>query len=203
MNRNCLLRYAAGITGIILFFLAGCASTQPTRFYALNAIVPPGDYRKPVSENTDAVGIRLVSIPDYLDRPHIMSRTSQNQLKLSDFEKWAGSLKQDISRVLAENLSFLLSTDHIYMYPWKQAVPVAYLVEVDITRFDGMLGGSVSLKAQWTISGNDGRQLLATNRSDFSEQVDERSYEALVAAESRLLAKLSGEIADAIKSVSP
>ncbi len=200
---NCLsLRHAVYLSGIILIFLSGCASTGTSRFYTLNSI-NSADIQEKISlaDNAIAIGIGPVEIPDYLDRPQIVTRTSRNELKLSDFNRWAGSLKSDISRVLANNLSALLSIDSVHVYPWKKYVPVKYRIIVDITGFDGTPGGDVIFKANWTILGENGEKALISDSSNFSEKINGQGYNALVAAESLVLERLSRDIAAAIKSL--
>lgn len=195
-----LLRLRIMTAGFALIVLTACATTAPTNFYALNAIPIPVVSQEPESEEQGAIGIRKVTIPDYLDRPQVVTRTGENQLKISDFNKWAGSLKNDISRVLAENLSADLLTSRVYVYPWKKSIPVKYILAVDVTRFDGELGGEVTLKANWTIHGEDGKELLFLHTTVVSEKADRPGYEALVAAKSRLLSQLSRDIAYAIRA---
>jgi len=63
----------------------------------------------------------------------------------------------------------------------------------------GRLGDAVWLEVRWSIFGGPERKLLKTNRSSMREPVSGADYAALVAAQSRALAKLSQEIAEAIQ----
>ena len=186
----------------ILMMMAGCASTAPTRFYNLNPLISPETELTAVSTDQNiAIGVGPIEISDYLDRPNIVTRTGQNEIKISDFNKWAGSLENDISRVISENLSALLSTRRVYVYPFKSYFPLEYQIVVNITRFDGMPGGKVMLKADWTILGGKERNVILTDAASFSEQTDGRDYDSLIAAKSRILANLSRDIAAALKTV--
>lgn len=180
--------------------IAGCASTAPTRFYSLNSLASPEAEVNVLSTDQNiAIGVGPVEIPDYMDRPHIVTRTGQNEIKFSDFNKWAGSLNSDITFVISENLSALLSTRHVYAYPFKSYIPIDYQVVVNITRFDGMPGGEVRLKADWTILGGS-KKVILMDAVSFSEQTDGRDYDSLVAAKSRILTNLSRDIAAALKT---
>lgn len=203
MNNCFSVRFTAYLSGIFLIILSGCASTGPARFYTLNSI-SSADIQEKISlaDKSIAIGIGPVEIPDYLDRPQIVTRTSRNELKLSDFNRWAGSLKGDISRVLAKNLSALLSLNNVYVYPWKSYIPVNYQIIVDITGFDGTPGGDVFFKANWSILGENGKKALLSDSSSYSEQINGQGYNALVAAESRILERLCRDIAVAVKSLS-
>jgi uncharacterized lipoprotein YmbA len=72
-----------------------------------------------------------------------------------------------------------------------------YRVPVTVSRFDGSLGGRVTLWAQWTILGEGAKNLVLTKESLITEVVPGSDYVALAAAQSRALEKLSRDIATA------
>ena len=191
--------HQAGFLIVVLLIMTGCAGTAPTRYYNLSSLAVSDAANETASADQDiAIGVGPVEIPDYLYRPHIITRIGQNEIRVADFNKWAGSLKTDISRVIAENLSVLLSTGRVYVYPWKNYVPVKYQIVVNISRFDGSPGGDVVLKAQWTILDGKDRKVIVMDTAGFSEKTDGEDYDSLVAAKSRMLADLSREIAAAL-----
>jgi uncharacterized lipoprotein YmbA len=143
-----------------------------------------------------------IELPKYLDRPQIVTRTSRNELQLAEFNQWAEPLKDNISRVLADNLSILLSTDRIAIFPRKRFSPIEYQVAIEVIQFEGDPGRNATLTASWTIFGEDRKQVLLMKKSSFSESTDGPGYEALVSAKSRALGKLSQEIAEAIQAIS-
>jgi uncharacterized lipoprotein YmbA len=187
--------------GIYLLITGGCATTEPARFYTLSPLAIPGLEAEAAGEGI-AIGVGPIKLPEHLDRPQIVVRTSRNELKLAEFDRWAGSLGDDFSRVLAENLSILLSTHRVSLYPWRKSVPVEYQVVVDVARFDGDLGGNAALVARWTVFGGHNKKVLFMEKSRISEPSGGRGFEAMVAAQSRALGHLSREIADAIKALS-
>jgi hypothetical protein len=149
-----------------------------------------------------AIGVGPIKLPEHLDRPEIVTRTSSNQLELAEFDRWAGPLADDFNRALAVNLSILLSTDRVSIFPWRKSVPIEYQVVVDVARFDGELGGDVWLIARWTLLRGDDKKVLSMESSRISEPSSDRGYEAMVAAQSRALAHLSRKIARTIRSIS-
>src|SRR5262245_23853131 len=54
--------------------------------------------------------------------------------------QWAEPLPDNFSRVLAEDLSLLLATDHVAVFPRKGPVPMYYQMSVEVTRFLGAPG---------------------------------------------------------------
>ena len=187
---------------LFLLILGGCGSTQPSRFYTLHTIGnhDVGTQSTPADHNI-SVAIGPIDIPDYLDRPQIVSRTSQNELTLSEFDRWAGSLKDDIVRVLSKNLTQLLSQSSVSILPWGMYNASTYRVTVNIRRFDSMPEGNILLDAQWTIFGKGGMEIPHVRESIITEPVPAKTYDAKVSAMSGALAKLSSDIAEGIKGV--
>lgn len=192
------------ILGVLATILTGCASPS-SQFYQLHAwperTPATGD---PSTRQGITVSIGPVHIPDYLERPQIVTQVGDNELKLSEFHRWAGSLETDVTRVLTEDISGLLPADRFSVTRW-----VSYLesqrqascrVEVFVERFEGTLGDSVVLKAQWVLFGHRSDVLLRRELLT-REPVDGNRYDALAAAMSRALARLSGDIGDGVKSV--
>lgn len=184
--------------------LAGCAGSAPTKFYTLSSMESPAR-GKQVADAARGVTLALgpLSIPDYLDRPQIVTRSGQNELAVDDFHRWAGSLENDITRVLIENLSALLPPDRYHVVSWIQPAQsyasIDHRVAVDITRFDGIHGDSVSMKAQWVVFRKD--REASVMHASIIEQITGNDYRALVAAMSRAMESLSRDIADTIMSL--
>jgi uncharacterized lipoprotein YmbA len=188
--------------------LGGClnlggGTQQTTKFYVLNSLYSAQEDIRTQTVGSDlTIGVGPVELPQYVNRPQIVTRTSRNELEVAPFARWAEFLDDNCSRVLAENLTVLLSTDRVIVYPWKRTVSIDYQVVVNVTRFDGALGGPVSMRARWTLLSDDGERMLLRNQASLSTHADAKSYEALVAAQSRLLADLSREIAAEITAIS-
>jgi uncharacterized lipoprotein YmbA len=139
-------------------------------------------------------------MPDYLDRPQIVTRVSENELKLDEFSRWAEPLKESFTRALVQNLSSLLNTAKIIKTADSTGFPMALQVGVEVVQFDGTLGGEVVLIVKWGLFEADGKKLIVAKRSSFKEPTGAATYEALVAAQSRAVAALSREIAEAIRT---
>jgi uncharacterized lipoprotein YmbA len=185
---------------LLLVILTGCASSPPSKFYQLNPVQNQmASIADVPSSRNVVIAVGPVRIPDYLDRPQIVTRSGKNELKLSEFDRWAGSLEADISRVLVENISSFLAADGLSVVRWTpypgSGAPASYQIEVLVDRFEGTLGDSVPLKAQWRVFASDG-SLLLSKESRLKEPMSGSSYDALVAAMSSALGKLSLAIAE-------
>jgi uncharacterized lipoprotein YmbA len=186
---------------VAIFFIVGCLGRSPSpRFYALSPMQEGQVISKRKSPAHHAViGIGPVKVADYLDESQIVTRTGDNQLVKAEFHRWAGSLNDNLANVLADNLGFLLPTDRINRYPWRTSVPIDYQVVVDVVRLDGRLGEAAWLVARWSVLSGPEKKLLKMSRSSIREPVSGADYGAVVAAQSRALARLSQDIAEAIQ----
>jgi uncharacterized lipoprotein YmbA len=189
--------------GLLLMLFGACAGSAPTRFYILNSLAGPGEGLQTASVQPHiTVGIGPVEFPAYLDQRQIVTRVSENELHIAGFEEWAGTLKDNFTRVLVENLYALLRGDGIEVFPFRISSEIDYQVEVEVIRLDGSLGGTATLSARWTLFKRQDREMLLTKKSSFHEPAGSPGYEALVAAQSRTVEALSREIAEAIRSIS-
>ncbi len=180
----------------VAIWLAGCASSPSARFYTLDPLVHH-EANPPSSAATNPVSISIapVEIPDYLDRPQIVTRDGRNELKLAEFDRWAGSLSDNIAAVLAENLALLLGTERVFVVPRLRAEKTDYSVTMRVLRLDCVLGDQVLLKAQWTVFAGPDRKDVATHVTTFTERLNDTQYETMVAAVSHTLEQVSREIA--------
>jgi len=188
---------------VTLISLCGCLGrSQPTRFYLLQPITASPPAAPAAGKVEDMrIGVGPITLPEYVDRPQIVTLVGPHELDLAEFDQWSEPLKDSVPRTLGENLSALLSTQHIYLYPWTGSANIDYQIEVDMTRFDASLGGDAVLNARWTILAGNSQEILLRKNSAITQEAGGIGYEALVAAESRVLEQLSREIAASIKSI--
>src|SRR5215475_10337458 len=148
--------------GVALLVLSGCLGTTPPMHFYLIPPLTSGDTASPVSAGqrdlTLAVG--PVTVPPYLDRPQIVTRTSRAKLTLADFEQWAGPLTDTIARVLSEDLALLIPTERVVLYPWPRTIDPDYQVSVEVLQFDRGPGNQVVLAARWNLLDRDGKELV-------------------------------------------
>lgn len=202
MKKYAVSFFTRFITMGVLAVIMGCASTPPSRFYILNALETQESQQKSSDALQHvAIGIGSIELPDYLDKSQMVTRTSSSELKYDEFNRWAGSLRDNISSVLAENLSRLLSTDRVFVHSWISDDSVNYWVNVEIIRLDAVPDGAVTMKARWTISGDRGKKEYITRTSEFTEERRENNYRMMAEAMSRTLEQLSREIASEIKKL--
>ena len=203
MMRDTFFQKTSLLVLFMAVLMAGCGSSPtPVEFYTLNSLngIPQQANPADAAQNI-AIGIGPVKIPKILDRPQIVTRTGPNTIKVDEFHRWAGPLGTEIAQVLAENISLLLATDQVAVYPWDVDFKPDYRIALDIRYFEGQLGENVFLDVVWRVSGRESQEILATKASVINEPLSVPDYETLVAAKSQALAQLSREIAQEIRKL--
>jgi uncharacterized lipoprotein YmbA len=177
--------------GALALVVTGCASPS-SQFFTLSAVPGPAG---PSSDLSVAVG--PITIPASVDRPQIVVAMSPNQVRLDEFNRWVSPLQNNIGRVVAENLVAMLGTPRVTLSPQLLAAEVNYRVGIEVQTFESTPGQAATLDAVWTVARTkDGRS--RTGRTTVREPAPQPGYEALAAAHSRAVARLSQDIADAV-----
>lgn len=148
-----------------------------------------------------SVGVGPVAIPEVLDRPQIVTRTGPNKLRIDEFHRWAGRLDEDFARVLAENISLLLPTEQVAVFPWDVSFDPRYQVALNILRFEGRWGKDVLLEVFWKIIDPQKQTALRVQKSVIKEPLADENYEALIAIKSRMVEILSNQIINEINNL--
>ncbi len=87
-------------------------------------------------------------LPQYLERPQLVTRSGESQLQFQEFHQWGGNLAKDLTRVLTENLSQLLRSDSVVSAPHTLRVRPDFRVEVEVLRFERAGDARVHLTAK-------------------------------------------------------
>jgi hypothetical protein len=124
-------------------------------------------------------------------------RIGANQVAIKEFKRWAAPLQSNIASVVAQNLVQLLQTPEVAVSSKETNAIGNYRAAIEIQRFDSMPGRAAELDALWTVTRRKD-QHSQTGRTTVREPVHDPGYDALVAAHSRALARLSQDIARAI-----
>lgn len=174
---------------LLLPALARCSTTPPSRLYTLAP--RPGTpidrtaetvmlkrVAAPVDRTAGAIMLKHVEIAKYLDRPQIVRYSGPYELTISEFDRWAESLSDMVTRVMVANLSQRLPGYQVFAGSGPLSLNNSNTtVELNIDKFDVDPGGSVILLAQWVIHRVKSEQFrsqeirLATASTGVSDQV--------------------------------
>jgi len=178
-----MMRFAVFLSVILL----GCSTPPRERFYTLDAPEPPV-----AAPDAASLAVWPVSVPEMVDRPQFVVRTTANEVMIAEQARWAEPLKGAIARVVAANLAANLG-----MRLASARNDADYRVTLDVLRFDSGPEKAVLIDAAWTVIGPKG--VRRTGRSVVREKTASKYYDALAAAHSVALAAMSREIAAAIR----
>jgi len=177
-------------------FVGACASPA-ARFYTLTATAESAAGSAPAALS---VAVGPVAVPAAVDRPQIVVRTGANELAVDEYSRWASPLQDNVARVVAENLVALLGTSRVTLFGQSLATEVDFRVQVEIRSFESSPAKSAALDAVWSIRRmKDGKS--ETGRTSVREIVADAGYGTLAGAHSRALARMSQDIADAIRAL--
>jgi len=198
MKKYGFFAYNLIICGLLIFALSGCISpgnTPDPRFYMLKAMSENEITQKLDIPAGIITVIGPVKIPQYLDRPQMVTQNEKRMMNMAQFDRWAEPLDSGIARLIVEDLNLLLPGMNFEMFPANFAIPLNYQVIVGVLQLDGNLKKDLLFVAQWSIVHADTRKLLYTKRSEMTVPVEPHSYAGLADALSKAVASLSTEIA--------
>lgn len=190
-----IARHRALLPGLLLLAtLAGCRSA-PARFYTLESTA--------VADRDATAGyavvIAPVVVPASVDRPEMVVQDAPNRVSLDEFNRWAAPLGDAIGRTVAGDLVNLLGTPRVATASLAN-FDADYRVSIEVQRFESVPGQSVLLDAVWVVRPSKGHD-ERSGRTVAHEAVEGGDYSAIAAAHSRALARLSGDLAAAIRSL--
>jgi uncharacterized lipoprotein YmbA len=178
---------------IVVVAACGC-STTPARFYTLDSKATP-DGAPPAHI---AVMVGPVTVPASVDQPEFVVQVASNRVELDEFNRWAAPLNDSIARAVAGDLVVLLGTPDVATSPMANFSP-AYSVTINVQRFESTRNQGALLDAVWSVHQTAGGA-TRSGRTVAQEAAQGDSYDALAAAHSRALARMSGDIAAAIRA---
>jgi uncharacterized lipoprotein YmbA len=178
---------------LVAIVAAGC-STAPSRFYALDSTA--------VADGTPAahaaVMVGPVTVPAAVDRPEFVVRVAPNRDEVDEFNRWVAPLNDAIARAVAGDLVVLLGTPDVATETLANFIP-DYRVTIDVQRFESIQGQAAIMEAVWNVRKTAGGQ-TRSGRTVAREPVQGQGFDALAAAHSHAIAKMSGDIAAAIRA---
>ena len=181
--------------------LSSCMSVpnSPTpRFYMLQA-VDGNKVSKKINTAPDVViGVGPVKIPEYQDRPQIVTQDKEKMLKFAQFDRWGEPLDLGMTRLIRENLAVMLPEAKFTLYPWNSSVPVKYQVVVEIVQLDSDLDKDLFIVAQWLVIDVQNTKTIIIKRSEFRQSIVPQNYSGLAKTLSTACASLSSQIAQAL-----
>ncbi|MDR2429491.1 MAG: PqiC family protein [Puniceicoccales bacterium] len=175
----------------------GCTLLPPpkpdtTRYYILDATAPAAAR----AGTTLVINLTEATIPDYLNRDQIVTRTTPNRIVFDEEHLWAEPLQKRVPSVLAKNLQRAAGSNHIdWDHPdtGKGAIPV----RIEILQLDGNFGKGITLRAAWSVSSskNAAHFRIDKEHADTVPLAEDATYDDYANGINQLLAQLAQLVA--------
>ena len=195
MRQTRFVYYVAVI--LFSFMISGCLSISNTpvpRFYTLRLINNSVEVKKFDIASKIIIGIGPIEIPEYQNRPQIVTQDKEGMLKFAQFERWGESLDSGLARLILENLTVAFPQAEFQIFPCNFAIPLDYQLIVNVVQLESQLDKEVSLVAQWTIIDSKTKEMLLTKRSQVDQAINPHTYAGLAQALSKAGSLLSSEL---------
>ncbi len=194
-------KYKSILVILIISLSSGCmggGETKPIHYYLIDPINYTNNSVKAVRDLK--LTIIDLHIPQYLDRFHIAKRTNVSQLEFSENNQWGESLRKNLLRTLARNLSFLLSTNDVGTPLNRSLSSPDYSLQIYIEQFELDNDNKVKLVARWQLSGPARSEPLAVFSAEIEDPqiIEEGNYDQMVSVMRDMFGDLSERIADSI-----
>ncbi len=183
---------------VTMVLLAGCSSSaDAVRYYLIEPVSMAG------ASNGGDMSIEIVDleIPQYLERLQIASRRPDSQLVFASSHQWGESLRKNLTRALARNLTNLLGTAAIGTPANRLSSLPAYRLTVYVERFERGADGYVHLLARWQLIHRETSDTIINSSNEYMSEhrIDSRDYAGTVFAMSELLGEFSQTVARRIE----
>lgn len=178
---------------LLLVLTSSCiqlkGSTPPTHFFVLEPMTNNPDI---LSDNSLIITIELTEFPEYLKRAQIVTQHQNNIIHISEIQRWANPLEDQVLNLIANNLQLLLPDSTVVIRPWQINRQSDYNLQVSVIKMSGKLGHETDMDIRWQLADQQGGKY----RGHYIDQhpIDD-SYEGLVKALNRGLEGLSRELA--------
>lgn len=173
----------------LMLCLAACGSSPKTSFFALEPL--PAAQATSVRTPTSPVMVDHVQLPSMLDRLALVTEGPGNQVHVSDTDRWAAPLDEQVRRTLTEELRQRLSAGSV-LAPGDPTPAGIRTITLNVQRFIADPSGQVTLQADWSLHGRKTTGTVRNVRIEIASQGT--GGNAIAAGMSRALAQLADRI---------
>ncbi len=193
------LRHPWPLLLTLLLTISGCGTSQPSKFYLLNASNIAIQSSGP--SLTLGVGLGPIKFPTYLERNKILVRTSNNSFKAAEYHRWAEPLDTNFTRVLAQELNSALPNASITIYPWRSGKKIETQIVLEVLSFDSDNQNQASLTVRWELIDANKNSLVPPKQYTYAQRANKSDYDARVAAMSGCVTQLGQALAQEIARI--
>ncbi len=185
---------------VLLLSLSACigGKSPPSQFYLLEPVKGVEGFAGDADTGL-LIALAPVRIPQYLDRPQMVTATGKNAYHLSETNRWAERLDDNIARVLAQNLNLLVPAEVVLANASSRAQQAKFKVSVTILEFHVDPQGQAGLTAQWSVA--RGEETVLGRQASYREPASATDYGLMAGALNECLGRLSRDLAADVRSL--
>ena len=169
------------------------------RFYMLSADNEHKDSKNIYRSPGIIISVGPVKLPEYLDRPQIVTKNKEGLLKFDEFHRWGESLEIAIAQQIRENLTVQLPGTTFILYPYNPIVAVKYQLIIEVIQLDSEIDKNMTLAVQWTLINVINSNTVFIKKSNFTQTILPHNYLGIAKTLSTLCNSLSTQIAESLK----
>lgn len=188
------------LSALLLSLSACLGTTPPSQFYLLEP-VSQTERSGPIKPSADQLVIALapIRIPKYVDRPQMVTAIGKNAYQLSELNRWAEALDDNIARVLAQDLTVLVPAQVLLPNASSRSKLASLRLQVNVLEFHVDAQGQAGLTVQWTITRGD--DMIMSRQTSYAEPASKTDYRAMAESLNGCLNRLSRDLAGALRQL--
>lgn len=221
------LSWTGAFRALVLFAgfgLTGCFGLSrgetPQEHYVLGSGGPqPAEARGSETEGL-TLGVRRIQLDAYLQTPLIVVRRGAHQVRFSESHRWGEPLEGGINRAVAGYLAQRTSVRNVEVAPWSPGLRFDYLVQLHVSRFEGVVtdnesgasaagavgsagsAGEAHVRASWEIVRQRDGSIVSRGTMDYRDPGwTVGNYVSLVTLLDRGLDQLSQDIVAGLEAL--
>lgn len=186
--------------------MGACASPEPTLHTLSLRAEPPAPETARIQRAFRLSGVR---VPERLDKPQIVLRTSDSQVQELEQQRWAAPFGAELRDALSADLADALSAVDVGGATPPAGVPL-YRIGADVQRLDARPGQDVSALVTWRVSRDAATPGSSSSSSSSSSALTCQTtlaepaggeVDAVVAATQRVVRQWSQRVAESVHSL--
>lgn len=182
-----------------LLLQAACTGKTPlSEFYLLEPLNQAGIPEANVAADRALIALAPVRIPDYLNRPQLVTAFGNNTYYLDEMHRWAESLDNNMTRVMLLDLASLIPAD-VVLTTHHRAKQASLRLAVTVFEFHIGPQEQARLVVQWQVHKNGG--IVISRQNTYRAEVEGDEMQHRVQALNQCLTQLNRDMAKAASSL--
>ena len=178
-----------------VFLLFGCFGgySPESKFYRLQVL----ENITPLSNEKVSIGVDLPELPEYADRPQIVSFVKDgSEINIDETNRWGDDLDIMLQNVVASDLRAYLPKADVKAKT-SLLEKFRYVIAITVTKFEMLDDNEAYFEVLWSVKSGSSLNVIYKDKISLSQKI-EGGYEEYVKAINDMIAQMSKQIAERI-----